>query len=133
LRRGVGLLARHLPTFAMIAAATWIPVYALLGIAAIGLDVSGHMAAVVGSIRSGHSPDGLAVYALALYAVVSILLTLVAVPLSHGALITAVAAVERHTRVDVRGCYRLACRRHIPFLGVVAVLAALIILGLTVL
>ena len=82
LRRGVGLWARNLPTLAMIAAATWIPVYALLGIAAVGLDVSGHMAAVVGSIRSGHSPDGLAVYALALYAVVSILLTLVAVPLS---------------------------------------------------
>src|SRR5256885_17239473 len=99
--RGGRLWGRHLVVLSKVAAVTWIPVYALLAIAAIGLNVSDDMVRVVGSIRSGQSPDALGVYLIALDAALSLLLTLIAVPLGHGVLISAVGLIELHSTVDI--------------------------------
>jgi hypothetical protein len=65
LGRGLKLWWSNLPRVIGIAAATWIPVYALAAALGVGLDVPGRMATVIRAVGSGHSPSTVAVSALA--------------------------------------------------------------------
>jgi putative peptide zinc metalloprotease protein len=113
----------------LIAGLTWIPVYAAQASVALALDVSGRMSTVVATIRAGHSPDTVAVSALAAYGLGSLAVMLVAVALSQGSLMAAYASSERGLAIDVVGAYRVGWRRVPAFLGAVALIALIVILG----
>jgi hypothetical protein len=121
--------SRNLVRVLVIAAWTWIPVYFVQATLALGLDVSGRMTTIVAAIRSGHSPEPFSVSALALYGLVSLALVLAGVALSQGALIATYAASERGTAIGVRDAYRLGWSRVPAFLGAVAMVALVVVLG----
>ena len=127
--RGARLWWRNTGGVLAIAAVTWIPVYAIQAVAGLALDVSGRMAAVVSSVRAGHAPEANAVYALAAYELLALLLMVVGVALVQGALIAAFAAAERGAPVDIGASYRVARRRAPAFVGALALVALIVLLA----
>src|SRR5438067_752302 len=119
----------HLPLLTAIAALTWVPIYVLQTVAALALGVSSRMPMVTEALRDGREPDGWAVAALGLYAAVCLVIVLVAVPIGQGALIAALGLLRAGSPVRISECYRTAVRKAPAFLGAMAVVALVVVLG----
>jgi hypothetical protein len=131
LRAGFGLWSAHFLRLAATAAVVWVPVYVIQLLLALALDLPGKSQVVAAAARGGGDTSGLtgASAALAAYAVLSVLLLIAALPLSHGALIATAGCYERGAPCRLVDCYKLAAERFSAFLGAIVVLALLILLG----
>jgi hypothetical protein len=131
--RGAALYSQNASRVLAVAAPTWLPVYAAQALIAIALGLPSRMAAVIGDVRTGGSPDVTDVYALAGYAVFSIVVMLAALALSQGALIAAFAAAEKDAAVVFRKAWRRGWRRAPALLATVLLVAAVVVIGEAVL
>src|SRR5438067_311437 len=129
LGRGTRIWAHNLVRLASIAAAVWVPAYVLQLVLALGLDVPGRTRAITAAARGSGSADAGSALALGGYAVATIVILMVALPLSHGALIAAAGCFERGAPCHVRDCYRLALQRFWSFLGALLLVSLLILLA----
>ena len=128
-RVGTTVWSGHIVRLAATTAVVWVPVYLLQLLIGLGLDVPARSRAIATAAQSGGEAGTLTAAALVLagYALFSLLLLFVALPLSHGALMASVGCYERGRPCRLADCYRLALERFWPIL---LAEAALLIVGL---
>jgi hypothetical protein len=124
---GFRVWARNLGQLALVAAAAWVPAYLVQLLLGLVLDVPGRTRAIATAAKAGSADLG-AASALGAYALVTIVVLFVALPLSHGALIAATGCYERGAPCHIADCYRLARERFWSFLGALVLVAVLIYL-----